>query len=91
MLHAEIFGHLYDEYETTMDGLFDEKINPYVEYMLDYKDLCDEKTASLIVKFYEFDVKKLAMLKASTDKFLEVLPVKVVEKFLLSISLSVCL
>jgi len=82
MLLAELFWPLYDEYETVMDGLFDEKVNLYAEYMPDSRNLSDEKAAYLIAKFYEFDTKKPAMQKEYKDKFPEVPPVIVVGKFL---------
>lgn len=79
---ADAFWPIYDEYDAAKDKLFDEQINLSAEYMLDYLDLTDQKAASLIQKFSEFDQKKLDTQKEYTEKFLEVLPAKVVGKFL---------
>ena len=79
---SEVFWPIYDEYDAARDKLFDEKINISAEYMLDYLDLTDVKAASLIQKFSEFEQKRLDTKNEFTQKFLEVLPAKVVGKFL---------
>jgi hypothetical protein len=76
------FWPIYDEYNAAMDKLFDEQINLSAEYMLDYLALSDETAAGLIQKFSEFDQNKLDTQKEYTQKFLEVLPAKVVGKFI---------
>jgi len=65
-----------------MDLLFDERINLRAEFLLDYLALSDETAANLIGKFYAFDQKKLDIQNEFTEKFMEVLPAKVVGKFL---------
>ena len=79
---AKVFWPLYDEYDAAMDLLFDERINLRAEFLLDYLALSDETAADLIGKFYAFDQKKLDTQNKFTQKFLEVLPAKVVGKFL---------
>jgi len=79
---AKVFWPLYDEYDAAMDLLFDERINLRAEFLLDYLALSDETAANLIGKFYAFDQKKLDTQNKFTQKFLEVLPAKVVGKFL---------
>ena len=79
---AKEFWPLYDEYEAIRVLLFNERINLYAEYLLDYLALSDETAADLIGKFYAFDQKKLDTQKEFTQKFMEVLPAKVVGKFL---------
>ena len=79
---AKEFWPLYDEYDAAMDLLFDERINLRAEFLLDYLALSDETAADLIGKFNAFDQKKLDTQNNFTQKFLAVLPAKVVGKFL---------
>jgi len=79
---AKEFWPLYDEYDAAMDLLFDERVNLYAEYLLDYLALSDETAADLIGKFSAFDQRKLDTQNKFTQMFMEVLPAKVVGKFL---------
>jgi len=79
---AKEFWPLYDEYDAAMDLLFDERINLYAEYLLDYLALSDETAVELIGKFSAFDQNKLDTQNKFTQKFMEILPAKVVGKFL---------
>ncbi len=79
---AKEFWPLYDEYDAAMDLLFDERVNLYAEYLLDYLALSDETAADLIDKFSAFDQRKLDTQNKFTQMFMEVLPAKVVGKFL---------
>ena len=78
---AKLFWPIYDEYDQALAEVTNERLQNISDYMLNYKDLDSAKAETLLRKALELDQKKIDIQNKYYEKFILVLPPKVVGKF----------
>jgi Spy/CpxP family protein refolding chaperone len=78
---AKLFWPIYDEYDKALAEVTNERLQNISDYMLNYKDLDSAKAETLLRKALELDQKKIDIQNKYYEKFILVLPPKVVGKF----------
>ena len=78
---AKLFWPIYDEYDQALAEVTNERLQNISNYMLNYKDLDSAKAETLLRKALELDQKKIDIQNKYYEKFISVLPSKVVGKF----------
>jgi len=78
---AKLFWPIYDEYDQALAEVTNERLQNISDYMLNYKDLDSAKAETLLRKALELDQKKIDIQNNYYEKFILVLPPKVVGKF----------
>jgi Spy/CpxP family protein refolding chaperone len=78
---AKLFWPIYDEYDQSLAEVTNERLQNISDYMLNYKDLDSVKAETLLRRALELDQKKIDIQNKYYEKFISVLPPKVVGKF----------
>ena len=78
---AKLFWPIYDEYDQALAEVTNARLQNISDYMLNYKDLDSAKAETLLRKALELDQKKIDIQNNYYEKFILVLPPKVVGKF----------
>jgi len=78
---AKLFWPIYDEYDQALAEVTNERLQNISDYILNYKDLDNAKAETLLRKALELDQKKIDIQNKYYEKFISVLPSKVVGKF----------
>ena len=78
---AKLFWPIYDEYDQALAEVTNERLQNISDYMLNYKDLDSAKAETLLRKALELDQKKIDIQNNYYEKFILILPPKVVGKF----------
>ena len=78
---GRFFWPLYDEYEKEEIKIFSRRAAHIREYMLEHKNLSDEKAESMMSDFLQIETDALELKRALVKRFSEKLPSKTVFRF----------
>lgn len=78
---AKLFWQLYDEYDTALLEVTNERLKNISDYMVNYKSLDNAKAEKLLRTALELDQRKLNIQNEYYNKLIVVLPATIVGKF----------
>lgn len=78
---ANVFWPIYDEYDSALAEITNERLKNISEYMINYRTLDSTKAENLLRKALELDQNKLDVQIKYYEKLISVLPPTVVGKF----------